>query len=67
MAEAKTKAKTVDTAKIKQERKAQAVGNVHLNKRKEFTINQDTKHFSKGDKVELNEPTEALFKAKGII
>lgn len=48
-------------------RSAQSVGNVKLNKTKEFEIIKDSKHLSKGRKVKLNAPTEALFRAKGLI
>lgn len=48
-------------------RAAQAVGNVKLNERKEFEIIKDSNHLKKGRKVKLNKPTEALFRAKGLI
>lgn len=56
-----------DNAENKFIRAAQSVGNVRLNERKEFEIVKDSNHLKKGDKVKLNAPTAALFKAKGLI
>lgn len=48
-------------------RKSQAVGKTKLSKTKKFEIIKDSKYHKKGDTVELNEPTEALFRAKKLI
>lgn len=56
-----------DSEENKKIRAAQAVGNVKLNEREEFEIIKDSNHLKKGEKVKLNKPTAALFKAKGLI
>lgn len=48
-------------------RSAQSVGNVRLSEKKSFEIIKDSKYLKKGEKVELNAPTEGLFRAKGLI
>lgn len=56
-----------DSEENKKIRASQAVGNVKLNEKKEFEIIKDSKHLNKGQKVKLNKPTEAIFRAKGFI
>lgn len=56
-----------DSEENKRIRAAQSVGNVKLNERNEFEIIKDSNHLKKGEKVKLNAPTEALFRAKGLI
>lgn len=56
-----------DSEENKKIRASQSVGNVKLNEKKEFEIIKDSKHLNKGQKVELNKPTEAIFRAKGLI
>ena len=59
--------KKKDSPEAKKIRAAQSVGKVKLNETKEFTITTDSKHLSKGQKVKLNKPTEALFRERGYI
>jgi hypothetical protein len=56
-----------DSSENRKIRAAQSVGNVKLNETKVFEIIKDSKHLAKGRKVKLNAPTEALFRAKGLI
>lgn len=57
-----------DSKENKEIRSAQSkAGKVKLNERKEFTILKDSDHFKKDDKVNLNKPTEEVFRAKGLI
>lgn len=71
MAESKNQGKPAappkSNEKLKEQVNAQAVGKVRLSERKQFTVKQDTKHLKKGQKISLNKPTEALFRAKGVI
>lgn len=56
-----------DSEENRKIRAAQSVGNVKLNDKKEFEIIKDSAHLKKGRKVQLNKPTEGLFRAKGLI